>query len=105
MNTFKNPLDPDNIKTKMLLKQWVAIKLKLNPDTVVEITENQCSDATCLHAETIFHIFDAYTEGGDTISDAKAKLYKIAKPLVFIRKWDMEHIQSISNSSYTRHKH
>ena len=93
MNTFKNPFDPDNSQTKVLLKQWVATKLTLSPQAVVEILEHHCSDSACLHAETIFRITDFNTEGGVITRNSDEKLYKIPKPLVFIRKWDIDNIQ------------
>ncbi len=105
MNSFKNPFDPDNSQTKALLKQWIATKLKLSPHAVVEILEHHCSDSACLHAETIFRITDFVTEGpnlqtsrGTIIPILEENLYKIAKPLVFIRKWDLDNMKPYTTS-------
>ena len=43
MNAFKNPLDPDNLKAKDLLKKWLSTKLKLGANAHIEITEYQCA--------------------------------------------------------------
>jgi hypothetical protein len=81
---FSNPNDLDNTKIKALIVQWFLEKLKISADDVaVEIQENYCNDAHCIHAETIISIKN--TEGD--------KYFKIPKPLVFIRKLDIENSQ------------
>lgn len=98
MNQFKNPLDPDNLKAKDLLKKWLSTKLNLGATAHIDITEYQCADPGCLHAETVFHVFESQnTEGGEN--------YKIAKPLVFIRKWDIDAITQTTESKSAVHKH
>lgn len=103
MNVFKNPLDPDNLKAKDLLKKWLSTKLKLGETAHIEITEYQCADPGCLHAETVFKVSDLpntperMTEG--------LKIYKIAKPLVFIRRLDIDAIVQGTDSKKAVHKH
>ena len=98
MKAFKNPLDLDNLKAKDLLKKWLSTKLKLEATAHIEITEYQCADAGCLHAETVFQVFESpNTEG--------VQIYKIAKPLVFIRQWDIDAIAQVTDSKNVVHKH
>ena len=99
MNAFKNPLDPDNLKAKDLLKKWLSTKLKLEATAHIDIIEYQCADQSCLHAETVFHVFETpNTEGW-------SRIYKIAKPLVFIRRWDIDAITESIESKNLVHKH
>jgi hypothetical protein len=89
MQKFINPNDPSNTQLNATLKRWISEKLQLDDTAVIEIQEHQCTDANCLHAETVFKIKnDENTEGGN-------EFYKIAKPLVFIRKWDVEGMKKI----------
>ena len=99
MNAFKNPLDPNNLKAKDLLKKWLSTKLKLGLTAHIEIIEYQCSDPSCLHAETVFRVFDSPETEGDSQD------YKISKPLVFIRKWDIDVITQMTDSKSALHKH
>ena len=95
MNTFKNPNDPDNTQLKSTLKNWISAHLKLSKEAIIDIEEHQCTEASCVHAETLFQTPN--TEGGYDV-------YKIAKPLVFIRKWDIEAMKK-STSKIVLHKH
>jgi hypothetical protein len=89
MQKFINPNDPSNTQLNTTLKRWISEKLQLSDAAVIEIQEHQCTDANCLHAETIFMVKSgANTEGGNDF-------YKIAKPLVFIRKWDVDTMKKI----------
>lgn len=96
MSVFKNPLDPENLTIKSLLKEWVRNKLQLTETMSIEIEEHGCNEASCVYAETIFIITD--------ISTSEKTLYKITKPLTFIRKWDMDNLQKISQYPLA-HKH
>jgi hypothetical protein len=85
MQKFINPNDENGEKTRETLRRWVVERLKLtNVDSVV-IQEHVCTDPGCLHAETVFKVEN--TEG--------VALYKIAKPLVYVRKWDIEGMQLV----------
>ena len=98
MTKFTNPNDPNNTQIHSVLKRWISEKLNLNEGTVIEIEEHGCTEASCVHAETFFHIKNGEnTEGG-------ASFYKIAKPLVFIRKWDIDGMKKIEKISLT-HRH
>ena len=123
MNQFKNPLDPENIKAKDLLKKWLSTKLKLEATTHIDITEYQCADPGCLHAETVFQVFEAaqalHVTGSRSLSlrgtdshreqsvskTEGVQIYKIAKPLVFIRQWDIDAIVRVTDSKNVVHKH
>ncbi len=83
MTTFTNPLDPENIEIKKAIRQWVIDRFKLDAAVKIDIVEHQCSEASCVHAETVISIEN--TEGG--------KFYKMAKPLVYIRKLDVALMQ------------
>jgi hypothetical protein len=89
MQKFTNPNDPNNTQLNATLKRWISDKLQLSDTAVIEIQEHQCTDASCLHAETIFQIKNS--ENREEFGD----LYKIAKPLVFIRKWDVEGMKKV----------
>ncbi len=111
MNQFKNPLDPDNLKAKDLLKKWLSAKLKLGDKAHIEITEYQCADSGCLHAETVFKVSESLnTPEGIFVTASRARqegvqIYKIAKPLVFIRRLDIDTITQVTESKSVVHKH
>jgi hypothetical protein len=96
MNKFKNPLDPENIQIKALLKQWIIAKFQLKKTVDIEIIEHNCSEASCVHAETTISIAH--------IENTEKEHYKISKPLTFIRKWDMEALKKV-NSPHNSHRH
>jgi hypothetical protein len=85
MKAFINPHDPDNIELKKILTNWLKEKLALNDDTKVSIHEHLCSEPNCIHAETVFR-----TENTEGVS-----FYKITKPIVYIRKWDLDALKKI----------
>jgi hypothetical protein len=85
MQKFINPNDKSGEKTRETLRRWVAERLKLPDIDSVVIQEHVCSDSSCLHAETVFSVQN--TEG--------VALYKVAKPLVYVRKWDIEGMQLV----------
>jgi hypothetical protein len=76
---FKNPLDPQNIEVSKAIKKWVKSYLQLPDDTTITITELKCCGETCPHIETVI-----------TIWTEKTQVFKIQKPLVYIRKYDVE---------------
>jgi hypothetical protein len=94
MKKFSNPLDPDDINIKSAIKKWTFDLLKLNADSDIEIIENLCSEASCLHTETVIKVQN--TEG--------SRFYKITKPLTFIRKLDVQNMKQIKEVMST-HKH
>ncbi len=76
---FKNPLDPQNIEVSKAIKQWTKSYLQLSDDTTITITELNCCGENCPHIETVI-----------TIWTEKAQVFKILKPLVYVRKYDVE---------------
>ncbi len=94
MKKFINPLDPDDLKIKAAIQQWTLEFFKLGEATAVEITEHLCTEASCVHAETVVKVSD--TEG--------VHFFKIAKPLTFIRKVDVQNMKQINNG-LSVHKH
>lgn len=94
MKKFINPLDPEDLKIKAAIQQWTIDLFKLNNATEVDITEHLCSEANCVHAETVVKLSD--TEG--------VHFFKIAKPLTFIRKADVQNMIQMNNGLVV-HKH
>ena len=76
---FKNPLDPQNIAVSKAIKQWTKSYLQLSDDITITITELNCCGETCPHIETAI-----------TIWTDKPTVFKIQKPLVYVRKYDVE---------------
>jgi hypothetical protein len=76
---FKNPLDPENLAIQKAIKQWVAIFLQLPDDTVITVSEIKCCGENCPHIETCI-----------TVWQTPPLLLKIPKPLVYVRKYDVE---------------
>ena len=94
MTTFTNPLDPENIEIKKAIRQWVIDRFKLGASVQIGIVEHQCAEASCVHAETVISIKN--TEGAES--------YKIAKPLVYIRKIDVALMQKTASKTL-QHRH
>lgn len=89
MNVFKNPLDPENIEIKKAIQKWVIERFKLENSVQIEIIEHRCTEASCVHAETVISVLNVRdTEG--------VAFYKIAKPLVYIRKIDIALMQKVA---------
>jgi hypothetical protein len=97
MKPFTNPNDPDNVALKATLARWVKAKLTLETETTVEFTEIACAEPSCVHTETFIEIENL---GGNNAR------FKIAKPLVFIRKWDIDAMKETPRSlDSSIHKH
>ncbi len=94
MAIFKNPLDPENIEVRKAIRQWVIARFNLDESVVIGIIEHQCAEASCVHAETVISINN--TEGG--------QYFKIAKPLVYIRKIDITFMAQMPEK-ITLHRH
>ncbi len=102
MTQFKNPLDPDNIQIRMAIRKWLIDCFKLDESARIEIVEHRCSEASCVHAETVISV--AYSD--DTSRDNREGVYyyKISKPLVFIRKIDVSLIKVLTQKPQV-HRH
>ena len=94
MKKFNNPLDPDDLKIRAAIKLWAIDFLKLELSTEIEITEHLCTEASCLHAETVLKVEN--TEG--------SSFFKIAKPLTFIRKLDVQNMTKMPSVNNV-HRH
>ena len=94
MKKFNNPLDPDDIKIRTAIKEWTLDFLKLETSVEIEIIEHLCTEASCLHAETVIKVEN--TEG--------SSFFKIAKPLTFIRKLDVLNMKEMSSPNSV-HRH
>ncbi len=96
MKAFINPHDPDNIALKKTLSDWLKAKLVLDDDTEVSIREHLCSEPSCIHAETVFKVENSRNTEGPLF-------YKIAKPIVYIRKWDLDALMKINAPTVHTH--
>ncbi len=94
MAKFTNPLDPENIALKKAIQQWIIARFKLDETVDIRIVEHACTEASCVHAETVISIEN--TEGVTN--------YKIAKPLVYIRKIDITLMQKMLSKTVL-HRH
>jgi hypothetical protein len=94
MKKFINPLDPEDLNIKAAITKWAFDYLKFDDSAQLDIIEHLCSDASCLHAETVLKVEN--TEG--------VHFYKIPKPLTFIRKIDVQNIKKMEVSK-TPHNH
>jgi hypothetical protein len=65
----------DNIQ---LIKSWVRSGLHVSDDTPITVTELACADPSCPIRETVILVL---TE--------PARQWKIGKPLIYVRKYDV----------------
>lgn len=83
MATFKNPNDPDNLIIIGKIQEWVRSAMKLEAKVSVEIIEVDCADPGCMDKETRIIVGDV---------EGERKQYRIHKPLVFVRKPDVDYL-------------
>ena len=83
MTTFKNPHDPDNRIITAKIQEWVRSVMKIEENAVVEIMELNCADPGCMDKETRIIIVNTKEDN---------KQFRIHKPLVFVRKPDIDHL-------------
>ncbi len=81
MATFKNPNDPENFILIAKIHEWVKEKMKLENNSIVQVIEIDCSDPGCMDKATKILIT---SEGKPLVQ------YSIHKPLVYVRKPDIE---------------
>jgi hypothetical protein len=62
------------------IKKWVKEKLNIDEDAVIVVTELNCSDPACPGKETVVGI----------IQKSNHQKFSIHKPLLYIRKWDID---------------
>jgi hypothetical protein len=103
MKAFINPHDPDNVAIKETLSGWLRTKLALNDDTKVSIHEHLCSEPSCIHAETIFRVENTVEARNPDASGKGVSFYKISKPIVYVRKWDLDVLKKIDMPTVHTH--
>ncbi len=104
MTTFTNPLDPENIEIKKAIRQWVIDRFKLDAAVKIDIVEHQCSESSCVHAETVISIENTVEVRNPETIGRGGEHYKIAKPLVYIRKLDVALMQQmLAKAALHRH--
>lgn len=83
---FINPLDPENVLIKKKIAEWLMHFQMIDKESNVLITEiPHCIDRPCPDSTTQITIIKP---------DGKEQLIKISKPLVYIRKWDIDAIRN-----------
>jgi hypothetical protein len=90
MFVFRNPNDPDNEKAIARLRQLVIAHLALDAGCEVLLEEVACSDPGCADKETRIVV---------SAAGSAPQVYRIHKPLVFVRKYDIEQLAKNSKSS------
>jgi len=83
---FKNPHDPDNIIITAKIQEWVRLKMGLGMDTMVQVIELNCIDPGCMDKETRIIV---------TRPDEPGIQYRVHKPIVYVRKLDIDHLQKM----------
>jgi len=81
MISFKNPADIDNIFLKAKISEWLKSKFDIETDIEVAIREISCGVDSCPCITTEFKISAPFQ-----------KVLTLGKPLVFIRKWDIDNL-------------
>lgn len=81
MTTFRNPHDPENIIITAKIQEWVKAKMNLHEATSIQVSEVDCADPGCVDKETRITIIS---------KDHPTKLFRIHKPIVYIRQADIE---------------
>jgi hypothetical protein len=66
----------------------------------LKIEEQHCSESSCLYTETLL-TFTFENEDGDN----QTHYFRIKKPLVFIRKYDFDLLQSVASPYAGAHRH
>ena len=90
MGYFSNPNDKGNLKITMLIKEWISNKILLNEESYITVTEVQCAVPGCPDVETMIIIFDKNDQ----------HIYKIGKPINYIRKWDIDALKLSAIQNY-----
>jgi hypothetical protein len=75
---FINPNDPEGLKTRQTLANWVLQFWLADTLDSISFTELDCADPGCVVKETLIH----FEKNGHAVTK------RIHKPLVFLRKSD-----------------
>jgi len=79
-NTFSNPRDPEGIVIRQKIAEWLLFYENRYAQSEILIEDVPCIDIGCPDRETLISIAG---------SGMKEEI-RIRKPLVYIRKWDIE---------------
>ena len=85
---FINPNDTANTKLHTLIRTWVKDKFALQEPLELIVSEIKCADLGCPDIDTYITF----------IKDGQSRKFRIAKPLVYVRKWDIEGMREVSAS-------
>lgn len=85
---FINPNDTGNTKLHTLIRTWVKDKFALQEPLELIVSEIKCADLGCPDIDTYITF----------IKDGQSRKFRIAKPLVYVRKWDIEGMREVSAS-------
>jgi hypothetical protein len=102
MSKFNNPLDPENVEIRKAIRSWVIEKLSLDTEKyAIEINENTCTEPYCIHSETLIIIAAEATYLNEKTSENL--YYSISKPIIFVRKIDIQNMQLRKNAEHHKH--
>ncbi|MBC7485843.1 MAG: hypothetical protein H7282_03735 [Cytophagaceae bacterium] len=85
---FVNPNDTANTKLHQLIRTWVKDKFALEEPLELLVSEIRCVDAGCPDVDTYITV----------IKDDQSRKFRIAKPLVYVRKWDIDGMREVTAS-------
>lgn len=85
---FVNPNDTANTKLHLLIRTWVKDKFGLEEPLELLVSEIKCADVGCPDIDTYITI----------IKDDQSRKFRIAKPLVYVRKWDIDGMREVNVS-------
>jgi hypothetical protein len=77
---FVNPNDTANTKLHQLIRTWVKDKFTLDEPFELSVSEIKCADVGCPDIDTYITF----------VKDKQSRKFRIAKPLVYVRKWDID---------------
>jgi hypothetical protein len=79
MQKFINPNDPNNFQTIIWIEKQVRTLLETDLGTI-SVEELSCNDSSCIHATSVIC----------WANELDIRYFKIFKPLVYIKKRDIE---------------
>lgn len=85
---FINPNDTSNTKLHSLIRTWVKDKFNLQEPWDLNVAEIKCADPGCPDIDTYITV----------VKEGQTRKFRIAKPLVYVRKWDIDGMKEISAS-------
>lgn len=109
---FYNPNDASNAAQLAAIRTWLTAYFQKNGvdtgggafsenlDFELTVEEQHCGASGCLHTETLLAV-SFYDEA----ENLKKMYFRIKKPLVFIRKFDFEQLQSVDSPQSGAHRH